>query len=290
MTVINWERIGKAAGKGFLFFLEYCIKISAFVVTGVVLATNGSFGAKLGTGFSSISPTLRGLFEKAGEIPGIATMIHDFNVMSTNAFQAKHGVNAVNSVFAYLDGGIVYVQTVMNNFANQPFSTFLAAFLSFGSLFMLGLVLRFARQKGQGSHFNRLERKLSERIYAGSNRLTNPTPKTNPSSSSNSNSVTGSRSKSGIRTRSGSRFGSAAKSNSTSASTSNSNSNSGTSSKASYGSELSSQLNGNGNGASDSGRMKPSVSRKSQSPNSFKKAQKTNKHLENYIKSVQSGG
>ncbi len=282
MTVINWERIGKAAGKGFLFFLEYCIKISAFVVTGVVLATNGSFGAKLGTGFSSISPTLRGLFEKAGEISGIATMIHDFNVMSTNAFQAKHGVNAVNSVFAYLDGGIVYVQTVMNNFANQPFSTFFAALLSFGSLFMLGLVLRFARQKGQGSHFNRLERKLSERIYAGSNRLTNPTPEPKPAT--NSSSVTGSRSKSGFRSRSGSRFGSAAKSKASTA-----NSNSGTDSKSNYGSSLSSQLNGNVNGAADSGQKKPSISQKPQSPNSFKKAQKTNKHLENYIKSVQNG-
>jgi len=258
MTVINWERIGKVAGKGFLFFLEYCIKLSAFVVTGVVLATNGSFGTKLGMGFTSISPTLRGFFEKAGEVSGIAAMIHDFNVMSTNAFNAKHGVNAVNDVFAYLDGGIVYFQTVMGNLANQPFSTFFAAFLSFGSLYMISLVLRFARQKGQGSYFNRLERKLSERIYAGSKKLAKPVsetkPATSPSLSTGSSSRSGSRPASGINT-------------------------------------AGTFTNGNGNGKSSSGpaKKKRTIRKKAQTPNSFKKAQKTNKHIENYINSVKNG-
>ncbi|HKL18144.1 MAG TPA: hypothetical protein VJ905_04220 [Halalkalibaculum sp.] len=262
MTVINWERIGKVAGKGFLFFLEYCIKLSAFVVTGVVLATNGSFGTKLGMGFTSISPTLRGFFEKAGEVSGIAAMIHDFNVMSTNAFNAKHGVNAVNDVFAYLDGGIVYFQTVMGNLANQPFSTFFAAFLSFGSLYMISLVLRFARQKGQGSYFNRLERKLSERIYAGSNKLTKPVSETKPATSPSLS--TGS--SSGSRSRSGSRSAPVINTAGT-------------------------FTNGNGNGKSSSGpaQQKRTTRKNTQSPNSFKKAQKTNKHIENYINSVKNG-
>ncbi|NGP75696.1 hypothetical protein G3570_03575 [Balneolaceae bacterium YR4-1] len=281
MTVINWERIGKVAGKGFLFFLEYCIKISAFVVTGVVLVTNGSFGAKLGSGFSSISPTLRGLFEKAGELSGIAAMIHDYNVMSINAFKAKHGVDAVNSVFAYLDGGIVYIQTVMSNLSSQPISTFFAALLSFGLLFSISLVLRFARQKGQGSYFNRLERRLSERIYSSSRKMTTPASeaKTNSSSISSTGS-TKTKSKTASRSRFGSKFSSGSSAGSTSG--------------VKTGSGLSSQLNGNGNGSS------VAASNQSKSPNrrkpqpqkshSFQKAQKTNKHLENYIKSVQNGG
>lgn len=280
MTVINWERIGKVAGKGFLFFLEYCIKISAFVVTGVVLVTNGSFGAKLGSGFSSISPTLRALFEKAGELSGVATMIHDFNVMSINAFKAKHGVDAVNSVFAYLDGGIVYVQTVMNNLSSQPLSTFFAALLSFGSLFMISLVLRFARQKGQGSHFNRLERRLSERIYSSSRKVPTPTTTSEAknSSSLSSNSSSKAKSASPSRTRFGSKFSSG----------------NGSASGVKTSSGINTQLNGNGSSSSSPGASssqgKSTVRKKSQTPNSFRKAQKTNKHLENYIKSVQNGG
>lgn len=197
MMVINWERIGKIAGKFFLVFLEYCIKLSAFVVTAVVLATNGSFGTKLGTGFSSISPSLRKLFEAPGEISEAASVIHEYNALGPAAFNEQYGVEAINSVMAYLDGGIVYLQTVMSNFGSQPFATFFAAILSFWSLYLISLVLRFARQKGQGSYFNKLERKLSDRIFETSRRLTQPQPEVKPEtrtefenrrSSSNSNS------------------------------------------------------------------------------------------------------
>lgn len=180
MMVINWERIGKIAGKFFLVFLEYCIKLSAFVVTAVVLATNGSFGTKLGTGFSSISPSLRTLFESPGEISEAAAVIHEYNTLGPAVFNEQYGVEAINSVMAYLDGGIVYLQTVMSNFGSQPFATFFAAILSFWSLYLISLVLRFARQKGQGSYFNKLERKLSDRIFETSRRLTQPRPEVKP--------------------------------------------------------------------------------------------------------------
>ena len=268
MTVINWERIGKVAGKGFLFFLEYCIKLCAFVVTGVVLATNGSFGTKLGAGFTSISPTLRGFFETAGEVSGIATMIHDFNIMSANAFNAKHGVNAVDNVFAFLDGGIVYVQTVMSNFGSQPFSTFFAAFLSFGSLFIISLVLRFARQKGQGSYYNKLERKLSERIYASSKKRTKPAPETNSATNSSS-----------ISTKSrASRTRSKFKSSKAPAS-----------SPGSISSSSGINTHSNGHSVPASNGKSRTAGKKAQTPNSFREAQKTNKHLENYINSVKNG-
>lgn len=188
MMVINWERIGKIAGKCFLFFLEYCIKLSAFVVTAVVLAADGTFGTKLGKGFSSISPSLRSLFEAPGEITEAAATIHDYNTMSEAAFNVQYGADAMNGVLAYLDGGIVYVNTVMSNFGSQPFATFFAALISFWSLYMISLVLRFARQKGQGSYFNKLERKLSDRIYETSRRLTKPVPEVKPEMNGSSSS------------------------------------------------------------------------------------------------------
>lgn len=235
MMVINWERIGKIAGKCFLFFLEYCIKFSAFVVTGVVLAANGTFGTKLGTGFTSISPTLRGIFEAPGDISEVAATIHEFNTMGADAFRELYGAQAVNSVFAYLDGGIVYLQTVMNNLASQPFATFFAAMISFWALYMLGLVLRFARQKGQGSYFNKLERKLSDRIYETSRKLTKPTmPEVKP--------------------------------------------------------ETNGRVNTSTNGSAVSGSpISSKAGKKTPKSNSFRKAQKTNKFLQDYMKSVQNG-
>lgn len=191
MMVINWERIGRIAGKCFLFFLEYCIKLSAFVVTAVVLAAEGSFGTKLGTGFSSISPSLRSLFEAPGEIAEAAATIHDYNTMTEAAFNVQYGADAIHGVLSYLDGGIVYVQTVMSNFGSQPFATFFAAIISFWSLYMISLILRFARQKGQGSYFNKLERKLSDRIYETSRRLTKPIPEVKPETHNGTNGTSG---------------------------------------------------------------------------------------------------
>ena len=241
MMVINWERIGKIAGKFFFLFLEYCIKLSAFVVTAVVLAADGAFGTKLGTGFSSISASLRTLFEAPAEIAGAATVIHKYNSLGVDAFNEQYGTEAIQSVLAYLDGGIIYVNTVMSNFGSQPFATFFAAVISFWSLYMLSLVLRFARQKGQGSYFNKLERKLSDRIYETSRRLTKP-PKSEAQTVNGAN-INGS-----------------------------TNGNTNTYANTNTGSNFSSK----------------SKARK-RTPKSFKDAEKTNKYLQDYMKSVQNG-
>lgn len=248
MMVINWERIGRIAGKSFLFFLEYCIKLSAFVVTAVVLSAQGSFGSKLGTGFSSISPSLRSLFEAPGEIVGAAATIHDYNTMTEAAFNVQYGANAIHNVLAYLDGGIVYVNTVMSNFGSQPFATFFAALISFWSLYMISLVLRFARQKGQGSYFNKLERKLSDRIFETSRRLTKPVPEVKPETNGNSSSSV--------------------------------------SSNTGVGANMNIGTNGSSNTKPNTG---VNTGKRKRTPNSFKKAQQTNKYLQDYMKSVQNG-
>jgi hypothetical protein len=163
--VIDWERIAKAAGRFSLLLLEYSIKLSAIAVTAVALAAQGSFLTKLGTGFGSISIALRNIFTAPAEIYEAANLIHKYNTMSAAAFNEQFGADAINGVLAYLNVGIVYLQTVYQNFANQPFSTFFAAFIAFFILYLISLVLRFARQKGQGSFLNRLERKLSGHVF-----------------------------------------------------------------------------------------------------------------------------
>ncbi len=134
-------------------------------MTAVVLIADGSFGMKLGTGFSSISASLRSLFEAPGDIIGAAHLINEYHNLSAAAFEARHGAEAINGVLAYLNGGITYLQDVGQNFATQPFATFFASLISFASLYFISLVIRFARQKGQGSFLNRLERRLGERVF-----------------------------------------------------------------------------------------------------------------------------
>lgn len=163
--VVDWERVAKASAKLFLLFLEFCIKISAGVVTAVVLAADGSLGTKLGTGYSSISSALRKLFDAPGDVADAAHLINEYHTLSASAFNEQYGANAINGVLGYLNGGIVYLQDVYQNFASQPFATFFASLIAFSSLYLISLVLRFARQKGQGSYLNRLERRLGERIF-----------------------------------------------------------------------------------------------------------------------------
>lgn len=163
--VVDWERVAKKAGKFFLLLLEYCIKLSAVAVTAVVLVADGGLGMKLGTGFGSISPTLRTLFEAPGDIVETAHLINEYHNLSATVFEARYGAGAMDGVLSYLNGGIVYLQDVSQNFASHPFSTFFASLIAFGSLYLISLILRFARQKGQGSYLNRLERRLGERVF-----------------------------------------------------------------------------------------------------------------------------
>lgn len=163
--VVDWERLAKAAGRFSLLLLEYCIKLTAIAVTAVALAAQGSFLTKLGTGFGSISIALRNLFTAPAEIYKAANLIHQYNTMSAAAFNEQFGADAINGVLAYFNGGIVYLQAVYQNFANQPLSTFFAAFIAFSSLYLISLVLRFSRQRGQGSYLNRLERKLGRHVF-----------------------------------------------------------------------------------------------------------------------------
>ncbi len=180
--VIDWERIAKAAGRFSLLLLEYCIKLSAIAVTAIALAAQGSFLTKLGTGFGSISPALKQIFTAPAEIYEAANLIHKYNTLPAAAFNEQYGADAINGALAYLNGGIVYLQTVYQNFANQPFTTFFAALIAFGTLYSISLILRFARQKGQGSYLNRLERKLGEHVFEISDIPKQPVPKKIPES------------------------------------------------------------------------------------------------------------
>lgn len=173
---IDWEKIARIGGRFFLLFLEYCVKLTALAVTAVVLVTEGTFGMKLGTGFGSVSSTLRNIFGAPSDIIDTAYIIHDYNTLTASAFNERYGAQGIDSALAYINGALVYLQDIYYNFASQPFATFFAALIALSSLYLISLVLRFARQKGQGSYLNRLERKLGERVFRTSKELNQPQP------------------------------------------------------------------------------------------------------------------
>jgi len=163
--VVDWEQVAYVSVKAFLFILEYCVKLTAVVVTAIVMAANGTFGDKLAIGFGSISSGLRNVFSAPGEIYGAAKLVSEYNSLPLSAIQDMQGFEAAHSVMIYLNGGVSYIASVVQNFSAQPFATFFAAVIAFTSIYIISIILRFTRQRGQGSWINKLERDLAERIF-----------------------------------------------------------------------------------------------------------------------------
>jgi hypothetical protein len=177
--VIDWERLAVISGKGFLLILEYFVKLSALVVTAVVLSAGGTFGVKLGNGFSSLSAGLRNVFGTPSDISGLFSQLRQYNADAGSFIWEPGGYEAMNSIFGYLNGAVLYLDAVANNFSNQPFATFFAAVTAFVSLYVTARLLRFYRQQGQGSRLVLLEQKLGERIFRKPVELQKrPVPKT----------------------------------------------------------------------------------------------------------------
>jgi hypothetical protein len=172
--VVDWERLAMISGKVFLLFLEYCIKLSAVVVTAVVMAAQGTLGVKLSTGFTSISKSLRVMFEAPSGIKSAYQLIYEYNTLPAGVFVEQNGTESVAGLMAYLNGAVIYFQSVFYNFAYQPYATFFAALIAFFTLYITSRVVRFYRQKGEGSFFTRMERKLGEYIFKTPKELLKP--------------------------------------------------------------------------------------------------------------------
>ncbi|PWN07692.1 hypothetical protein [Rhodohalobacter mucosus] len=163
--VIDWEHLAVLTGKGVLLVLEYMVKLSAFVVTAIVLSANGTFGGKLGAGFSSLSAGLRNVFGVPGDLAILMGELRTYRADAASFIWEPGGYEALNSILAYLNGSILYLDAVGANFSNQPFTTFFAAVIGFFSLYLTARLLRFYRQKGQGSRLLNMEQKLGERVF-----------------------------------------------------------------------------------------------------------------------------
>jgi hypothetical protein len=187
--VIDWERVAVLTGKGVLLLLEYMTKLSAFVVTAVVLSTSGTFGGKLGAGFTSLSAGLRNVFGVPGDLIHLMRELRSYGADVQNFIWEPGGFESLNNILAYLNGSVLYLDSVSANFANQPFTTLFAALLAFVSLYFTARLLRFYRQKGRGSKLVNLEQQLGERVFQKPAELQKPVSATASASSISSSAA-----------------------------------------------------------------------------------------------------
>lgn len=162
---MEWEDMGRAAGKFFLAALEYSFKLCAIVAAAIAIGSKGALSDKITHAFGMLSMTLRQMVEVPGKLMEMGTVIHDYNTQSASVFTEMHGIDAAGNLLYTLNKGIEYFIGVYENFSRGPLATLTAMLLVFLTFYVLAWVLRFARQKGQGSFLVRLERSLAERIF-----------------------------------------------------------------------------------------------------------------------------
>lgn len=161
---MDWERIGIATGRFFLRIIEYCFKTCALLATGIVMVAPGGFSQKVGAGFSNLSGVLRQLAELPSEIRSMAVLVKDYNTLPSSTFNEMYTAG-IEPVMAYLNNINIYFELLGQSLISRPFATLGAALVLFASFYLLAWVIRFYRQKGQGSWKTRMERELGDKIF-----------------------------------------------------------------------------------------------------------------------------
>lgn len=159
------NRFTKAVLVPILFLIEYVFKFLAGVGAAIVLAADGSLWAKLGTGYASVIPAIRQLTNFPEQWAYLSTVIEDYNTLTAAAFNQRYGGQAINALLVQLNEGVSYLQAIYQNIISSPISTILATLIIFLSLYLIGRISRFVRQKGQGSILDRAERKLGDQVF-----------------------------------------------------------------------------------------------------------------------------
>lgn len=162
---MDWEYIGAAVGRFFLASIEYCFKGLALLSAGIALGTPGVFMEKFSTGFASLTSVIRNVFELPAELSRQAFLISEYNNMPASAFVDTYGAQNIDAVFAYFSNAVNFFSRVEENLTGNFFATISAAALLFAIFYLLAWVLRFARQKGQGSWKVQLERRFAEKVF-----------------------------------------------------------------------------------------------------------------------------
>ncbi len=147
------------------FLIELALKLAAPLSAIISMAASGSFIQKVIEGFRSLPDTVREIIWWIHNIPEISNIIDDYNTLTAAEFNKKYGAGAVNYVMDYLNEGVEYLQQVYVNLAERPITTISAALLAFLICYLSARVVRFIRQKGEGSVITKFERRAGDRMF-----------------------------------------------------------------------------------------------------------------------------
>lgn len=149
----------------FLLLLEYVFKLSAGIITIIVLGAQNSFFSKLGSGYGSFMQVYDAIASWPERLDYIGAVIQDYNTLTASTFHQRYGGEAINRVMETLNEAVSYFQAVYQNLAHQPFATVAAALVAFLSFYICARLFRFIRQRGKGSYLVRKEREIGDRVF-----------------------------------------------------------------------------------------------------------------------------
>ena len=163
---MKWEKVGKIGYQTLFWMIEWGFKLCAVVAGSITLATKGTFGMKLGTGFGALSDGLRKLFSFFERFNEISWVVQEYHQIGSAEFQELHGLAPVDRLIALLNGFFVFLHQTLTNLLQQPISSITATVLVFGSFYLLARIIRFARQKGRKSWLCRFELRLGKKVFS----------------------------------------------------------------------------------------------------------------------------
>lgn len=168
---MNWEKVGKASYQFSLSVIEWGFKLCALVAGMLALAANGSFGNKVGTAFGSLPEGLRQLFTFPSAFNKMSWTAREYHQMGEGRFREAYGMMPVDQLIGSLSGYFSFFHEISVSLSRAPLMSVTAALMAFLSFYVLGRIIRFARQRGQGSYLCRLEQQLGDQVFNRRERL-----------------------------------------------------------------------------------------------------------------------
>lgn len=162
------KKTGRAGSGLLLWIMEMAFKILAPIAAAISLGDRGGFLSKIGSGLGSLPEKTVELVKTIRNTDYVTRIIDDYNSLTAAAFNEKYGGDAINYVMQYLNEGVAYLQNVYQNITEEPVSTAFAALLVFLLLYLLSRLMRFVRQRGQGSVIDKMERRAGDKIFSSS--------------------------------------------------------------------------------------------------------------------------
>ena len=151
--------------KPILWICEYLLKAAAGIAAVIVVAAKGSFFSRIGSAFSSFDDLLVRFETWPEKITYMEKVVSDYQSLTAAQFNSKYGSQALDTVLGYLNESLQFIQRVYENFSIYPLRTVLSTLLVFILLYTAARLIRFVRQKGQGSLLVQKEREWGDKIF-----------------------------------------------------------------------------------------------------------------------------